>query len=410
MILRQLNKFSLLIIFKACAILLGVLTTRWLNNNLSAEDYSLYNVLIAYNSIILAFIILGIPNLIQKHFTNTHFESLGNLWKTFFYLRILSYFVGLLFILIFVNTGLFDKNVYYFIGVFTIQFILLFDLNFRSICDALGKSWQFSLTDFLGRTLLCIILYTSIKHYFFSSISHLEYFIYASFFTYVVTFTVDYIWQKKHIPKGIFDVAIIKANSKQIFFLSFSGILTSFYMLTDKIFLDRFGVSAFGINSYANAYKIFEVVTILPGILIPPIASSYKKREDLNIHSQFSFKNLIFLNLLLGLTLCIAVIGLGRIGLSLIDPENKYSDSIDVLYILAISLIVYPSILFTSNVLVLKNKESGEFLSTAILVVVALSLYTILIPMYGIVGAAYSTAITFCVDFIAKLLIFKYKK
>jgi O-antigen/teichoic acid export membrane protein len=145
--------------FKFLALVLGLFINRILNTSVDASRLADYNVAIAYTPIVLSIINFGIPNLIQKLYTNEKSERVLSLaWKSLQILRLGSFFIGIL--LIAFTYRLTQVNDFVLIlSVYIVQFVLIADLSFRSLFDAIGRSWVFSFTDFLSKFILIGIFF-----------------------------------------------------------------------------------------------------------------------------------------------------------------------------------------------------------------------------------------------------------
>jgi hypothetical protein len=410
------KKFGLNLIgqvsIKFLAIALGIYTTRWLITNLSPETFETYNLILGYNAVILSLVNFGLPLLVQKYYTNTQDSSkIKDFWTTFGVLRIITYFAGLAFI--FLTFPLSQTNeLGYIIGIFTAQYILIADLNYRSVCDSKGRSWQFSTTDFIGKLLLVILLLSFSVINFWEKIVPLEFFILSSIFSYLVSLAIDAYWQREYTGLGRFDLQIFRENLKPIFYLFLSTSLVGFYLMTDRIFLKYFGYDEFVVNGYSNAFKIFDLVAVVPGLTMPAIASLVKGKIDTNqpnmttgfstklpgfskkIKNTFSNKQIILLewtiiSLLLGLFLSITILIFDPIIIQVLDPNLKYPLTFDALSIMALGMIPMAPIIFLANLLVFLHGEKFDLLVVAVTSSLSILMYFLIIPEFGLVGASW---------------------
>jgi O-antigen/teichoic acid export membrane protein len=452
----MLKKTLLQVGIKFLAIACGILITRWQVSNFTTEDFANYGLILSYNSIILMAVSWGLPQIIQKVFTNkvvnydnavdgklplakglaaqadwgykgdaahngdaeaastevSHLSNAGtgsfaslkmtvglslpNFWTTTVALRLASYLVGL--VLIFFTYKLSQtSDLVAIVGIFTAQFILLADLAFRSIADSNNKSWQFSVTDLLSKLILVGLMYVSVQFFkpdilVFAGISILAYFI---------SLIIDGFWQRKNYKWGKFDLNIIKVELGAIGFLTLADIINGLYSKTDLLFLRYFNFDLFQVASYSNAYKLFEIATIIPGLTMPVLASILRKK--LNNH-EITKKSLIKyygIAIGVGVLTTLAVNIFAQLGIWLIDPNGKY-DSLNLLRILSLILIVLFPTLLSSDLLNVSGLEKKQFWSKLWTAGLALVLYIVLIPMFGSVGAATATLIFFTFELVVK--------
>ncbi len=411
---------------KLLAVGAGFYTTRWIVSNLSKTQYEQYNLVLAYTAIINSVVGLGIPQLIQKFYTNKHTaEEIAPFWTSFSFLRFSSFFMGLLIILVTYPISQ-TNNLGLIMGVYTIQFILLFDINYRSICDAKGYAWKFSLTDFGNKLILVslLIAYPILK----PDVSALFYFVAVSGIAYTIGLLTDSFIHRKLTPLGKVDFELLRRNFKPIIYISLAFIILGIYTTTDKLFLKYFGYSADTINGYANAYKLFETAIIVPALTAPTIASIAKNHLDdkkvtkfgSKIQSWFHGKSnkakqqfgtnraIIFewslFTLFIGLISSVGVWLFGSIAINLIDSSNKYPLAYEILPILGITLIPISLLFFYGNLVIFKDGEKETFIGQILVLILGLLLYVILIPKYGAYGAAIATVLTYTADFLTKVV------
>ena len=401
---------------KILATALGLYTTRWLISHTTGSDYNAYLVVIDFSQIILTLIELGIPKLVQKFYTNDHEPSdIPAFWTAFSYLRVLSYFVGIVLIALTFRFSSVD-SLGLILGIFSLQFILLTDVAFRSICDAKGHTWQFSLTD-LGNRLLLVggLLAFDI---FRLDYNGLQYFLWVTCFSYLAGFIADAIWQRQYYSFGRLDLSVLRKYLKPIFYLGLSGFTVAMYMQTRKIILNNYGFEEVLVNGFGNAEKIFTLVTIIPGLTMPMVASLVKKRLSSGTLSKLGqwfyqswswtkSKSIIsewfIYTLGLSLLLTLGMLVFGPLILWLVDSQNKYASALQILPILSLGMLPFTPVIFLANLIVFLNGEKYELYGTSILAVFGLSLYFLLIPSYGIFGAAWATVAIFFLDLILKV-------
>jgi O-antigen/teichoic acid export membrane protein len=387
---------------------------------------------IDYVQIILAFIDLGIPKLIQKFYTNNQ-DSLQNdleissFWTAFTYLRVFSYFLGI--VLIGFSFSLSSiANLGLILAIFSLQFILVSDLAFRSICDAKGHTWQFSFTDLGNRLILVfgLVIFDFIKSGLKSglnqNITGLNYFLSVTAISYAVGIVADAVWQRKYYNFQRFDISkilsLLRTYLKPIAYLALSGLTVASYLQTRKIILNSYGYDVDLVNGFGNAEKIFILVGIVPGLTMPTIASLVKKRLDQKQVGSFGlwFKqnlNWSFNKSILGewlsyififsLVLTIGMLLFGPLIVWLIDSTGKYQSAYRVLPIFSLGMLPYTLVLFLANLIIFLNGEKYELYGSIILAIFGLGLYFWLIPSGGIFGAAWATVMIFFLDLILKI-------
>jgi O-antigen/teichoic acid export membrane protein len=416
------KNFSLMLlaslIIKFLSIGLGLYTNRWLNG-LEASIFAEYNQINALNSIILAVVIFGIPNLIQKIYTNNYSEEYkAQTWTIFAIIRFISFFVGLILVLITLPfTAIEDWSLT--IILYSIQFLLIVDLHFRSIADAVGKSWWFSLTDFVVKfVIVAILIAFELGSYPLS----FSIFLIALTIAYTLGLSLDFALFRKYVSfrKNI-DFTIFKEVARPLMYVSLTAFIVSFYSGIDVLILGRLNFADEVINGYSNAYKIFTLVLVVPALLIPPLAS-YVKKNYLEKKSE-SKVDLVFnkilpflkeekrkivgwsgISFLVGTIISIGLFFVGPFIISLVDPTLRYPDAVPSLLILCFGLATVFPTSFLANLLIFNDGEKTEFAGIIVITLISLVGYAILIPMYGAIGAALATSLYLTIDLIIKTI------
>ena len=416
--LDKLKKFYSLgssIFIKFIAVALGIFTSRWINTNIEAEKLSDLNIILVSNAVIFGSLGLGIPTLVQKFYTDhSDLKKYAKFWTTILFFQIFLYFIGLSIVgIIYLLTNI--SEFWIFAAIYTAQYILLLDTNFKSIADAYNRSWVFSFTDLLAKVLVIACFY-SVS--FFGKVDGLEYFSYVIFVVYVLEYILDWIFQKKYTTIASPDWSIIKANSGFFWYVGLSSFLSGISSTTDRWFLKFFGYDAYTIVGYSNSYKIVEM-SLIPQALAIPVILSWAKREidknqqpglikdyirmkllfwekisKMTFPAQVMIKWGIFSGLV-GLFTGFGVLFLGWIGLILIDPNRAYYDlSLQTIPYLGVALFPSGFIGFAGGMTVLFEKEKYDLWSYMLFSVSALALYLLLIPGFGAIGAAIATLLS----------------
>jgi O-antigen/teichoic acid export membrane protein len=410
--LKKFHSIGFSIFIKFFAIGLGVYTSRWLNVYLEPSQLKDFNLILVYNAVIFGILHFGLPNFVQKFYINTKDKSnYKTFWSTILYFQILLYLVGLAIVfVIYLNTNIATLQV--FIALFTAQYILLVDTNFKSIADAHNKSWLFSLSDLFAKALVIICLFIASQ---FPALNFLVYLSWTLLGVYILEFSLDWFLQKESTPLGKPDFTIITKNLGFFWYLGAANFLGGISSTTDRWFLDYFKYSPTIINGYSNAYKILEISLIPQAIAIPVLLGFCKKEIDAGFQpkifksyiannfwfsdkiSKLSFETQTLLkwviaNSLIGLITGVLVMLLGWVGILIIDPQKRYfQEAVGVLPILGIALFPSGFIGFAGGMTVLFEKEKYELWGYFVFALTSILLYIMLIPPFGEVGAAWSS-------------------
>jgi O-antigen/teichoic acid export membrane protein len=399
--------YGVQIVSKIGFLAIGLLMNRWIITYLSLEEYAIYNVvndsLLPFMTVLLT---LALSSIIQKQYTNTEFnsetrQSFANMWTTFFVMRLMTFGLGVG-ILTLLNEIFSFADIRIILLLFTTQSIILFDWNYRAVCDALGRTWMFNLTDIATKAVTLAVLYGLIWSGIIPSIL-----LYGSIMIGGVLLNVglDMYFHKTYTPWGKFDMTIILENIQPMITLSLTGIITYFYLFSFQLNLQFWGVNSTDINTFSNAYnRLFLTFVSIPAIIMPNIATRLTQllKKGQYKQSQKLYLTVLALSIIYGLLYYITV----PIVLNILDPNQLYPEVINLVRILSFGIVLYPSIHLFGPLFIFFHKEKYELGVATILAIIGMSLQFILIPQWGIQGLIYGILITISIDFLLKLTLF----
>jgi O-antigen/teichoic acid export membrane protein len=404
----KLRYYWVQILARLVVLFFGLLSSRWLISNFSPDEYKEYTIIAdSVNTIILTIITIALPNIIHKFYTNQDFaeehkQKFADFWTTITILRFVTYLVGLGLLVVFWYIDVihsFDIAIL----LFTAQFILLADLNYRTVCDSLNRSWQYGLTDMISKGVLVILLYGFARFFLLDSVVY--YYAFAAIGAYGLAVLIDFFWQHKYTPWGRFDVSIIRENLRSILFITGTNIITVTYLFSSQLFLDFFEIPAEDINAFSNAYnRTFLTLATIPTIITPNIASLFKKTYDKQ-GFQAARKYIVY-TLGFGVIYTVAIMIGGPIVLKLIDPQDLYANSYGLFFIIGSVMIFYPFLFLMADIFVFFHKEKYQLFAGSTLAVFGIIFQVSLIPWLGVLGSALSFLGVMVLDLIIKIALF----
>lgn len=392
---------------KVVFLAVGLLLNRWLITNLSASEYATYNVVNdSLVPLVFVFLTLSLTSLIQKHYTNTpfdeeHQESFANIWTTFFIIRIATYFIGAL-ALTLINSIFNLADIWIILLLFTSQFIILLDWNYRAVCDATGRAWMFGLGDVLAKICILAVAYGLIWSGVAVSLTQYGMILVGG---YTLSLIIDMIFQRRFTPWGRFDASIITDNLRPILTLSVTSVITYFYLFSFQLNLQILGISEIEINTFSNAYnRLFLTFVSIPAIIMPNVAT--RLTQALQHKDYAKAKKITWA--VAGFSLCyfLAYQAGVLVILNILDPEALYPGTLSLVRILSIGILVYPAIHLLGPLFIFFHKEKYELIVATILAVLGVSLQFAVIPVWGITGLVYSIVIVTLADFFLKVILF----
>ncbi len=175
--------------------------------------------------------------------------------------------------------------------------------------------------------------------------------------------------------------------------LSFSALFSFLYYRIDIVLIGML-LNDTGVGEYSAAYKLIEALICIPvmySMAIFPLISSYFHYRDENLNIMFS-KSIKYLYIM-GMPIVIGTVLLADQFIELIYM-GKYASSAPVLQALALGLLVIFVNIIPQSVLTGTNLQKTSIKINIVGTVVNVALNLLVIPVYGIVGSAYTMVIT----------------
>lgn len=209
-----------------------------------------------------------------------------------------------------------------------------------------------------------------------------------------IGFVLVYKKQKFNIFDWKFDKSLAFSLLKDSWPLMLSGIVVNIYMKIDQVMIKYF-LGATEVGLYAVAARLVEawyfIPTILSASLSPAVINAHKKSLKLFNQRLISLYSLYtWLSIVITLFMVISASFL----ITFLFGE-EYSGGITTLQIYALSTIATFVGMATSQYLIAKNLTKISFYRTLIGMIVNVILNIILIPNYGIEGAALATVLSY---------------
>jgi O-antigen/teichoic acid export membrane protein len=406
-------------IYSYIGVILGFITTGILYPNIfTTDEVGLLRILVSYSVLFAQFAALGINTITVKLFP--YFRDTKNKHHGYLGLALIISFIGLIisisgFLILKEvilgrensNANLFDEYFYYVIPliIFTLLFNV-FDTYFRVLYNAVvGIIYK----EVIQRSLLLIVILL----YFFNIIGfHLTVVLYVialiapAFFIFLSLLINKQLFLKPNL--GFID----KELSKEMLSVGLFGIVASFsgvlVLTIDSIMIERMmGLGATGIYTISFFFGILILVPIRTMAKIGAVViSDAWKRNDLVAINSIYKKSSISLSVL-GVLLLIGI--WGNIDNIFHILSNTYLPGKYVILIVGIASLVDIALGISPHIIVnsIYYRYQSYFLLTfAILLIIS---NYILIPIYGIIGAAFATLGSKIIYNLIKF-IFLYKK
>lgn len=213
-------------------------------------------------------------------------------------------------------------------------------------------------------------------------------------FILAIGFVLVYKKQKLNIFDWRFDKSVALSLLKDSWPLMLSGIVVNIYMKIDQVMIKHF-LGATEVGLYAVAARLVEawyfIPTILSASLSPAVINAHKK--SLKLFNQRLVRLYSFYTWL-SIIITLFMVTSASFLITLLFGE-AYSGGVATLQIYALSTIATFVGMSTSQYLIAKNLTKISFYRTLIGMIVNVLLNIILIPRYGIEGAAVATVLSY---------------
>ena len=402
-------KNSLSVSLRLLAIAFVFFPQRWLNENLSSEVFAQVNVSLSVIGVVMGILTLGVPQLLHRVYTHmAHTPERDMIWSSLAGLRVVSFVPGLVLVALASLFGWADLEV--LILLYVPAFLFLTDVAFRSIVDSDNRSWQYSFTDLCSKAVLNLgLFWAAVQVPVVSQWPDFYKYAFALFLSAVTAVGLDLLLQRKHYRFVRPSVAYLRRVRPTIVYLGMTGFLVGAFLTTDKIFLESYGAGDNAINGYSNAYKLFEVAVVVPGITMPVLASTVIKRIRGSAagEQRVTLRRYLMTTLGVGFGVALGFAALGPWVLSLIDPAGNYIQISRVaLWTLTPAVILNFGVTFLAHMFVLSGHDKQEMKVQTRNLLFALLTYGVLIYFFSYVGAAVSTILIYLFDLVQRYYMF----
>lgn len=382
-------------------VVLGFVITIWMYPNiLSAEQYGLTRVLLSLAMVSTQLANLGTQNTIIRYFP--FFRSQENKHHGFLFLSLVIPFIGIILLSIvlfffrptiiqyFIERS--ELLVEYYWFILPLAFFILFYHVFSSFVRAL---YDTVMSSFLMNIVIRILIALVLIIYLFDWISFWQFMIlfvlsYAIIMICLLIYTLkkfsanlkpDFDFLKKSLLKNMLNYSI---------FAFFGGIASIVVSNIDIIMLSSLaGLEDTGI--YAIAFYIGSAITIprksIHQISSPLIASAFKAK-DYNLIENIYRRSSLNQMIAGGFVFCGVIVNIDNL-MDILPPE--YTGGAVVIIVIALANIFDMATGLNGAIILNSKHYRFDLYSTLLLIGVTVVLNYLLIPEYGILGAAIGT-------------------
>lgn len=373
-------------LYQLLAILIPLVTTPYLSRTLTASGIGTYSYYYSIANYFVIFIMLGLNNYGNRTIAKAR-DNAVNLSKTFWSIYFLQFILGLLFNLLYLVYCIFLSE----------NWLISFAMWFYVLSATFDVNWAFFGLEKFKLTVIrnSVIKIISTIFIFVLVKSSNDVFLYSTIMTVGLLASQLALWPYilKNIPFYVPRIKEIAVHIKPNLFLFITVIFVSIFKIMDKIMLGMMTTTA-QVGFYESSEKIIAIptalITSLGTVMLPRMSNMVAKNEQ-------SSNQLIYMSILFAMfvssSLCFGIMAVSKEFVPIFYGPG-YETCIDLF------LILLPSCLFMAfaNVIrtqyLLPHQMDTAYVISAILgAIVNLTINTLLIPVYGAVGAALGTLV-----------------
>lgn len=162
----------------------------------------------------------------------------------------------------------------------------------------------------------------------------------------------------------------------------------------DQLILAKI-TNAYSLGIYAAAVKVAEVPNVIAGILyLTMISRMVPLMKENSSHAHHNLRRVFYLYLIIGIFMSVSVIIFAPLAVNIIYG-SRFLESVPVLQVYAISIPGMYLTYFFFSLFGATDKHRVQVIVFFVSVVLNILLVLLLTPIYGLIGAASATAITY---------------
>lgn len=372
---------------------IGVLVGLWVARYLGPVEFGVFNFVIAFTAIFSVIANLGLDGILVRELVSQP-KRKEILLGTVFWLKVMGAIVAVL--IIYLTTNLLSigptTNIYILIvasGIIFQSFTVI-DSYFQS--EVLSKFVSIC-------SMVQLFISTLLKIFFVIKGVGLIWFVLVVLIDQVALAASLFIAYRSHNQTDFFkffDFALAKRLLKDSWPLIFSSLVITIYMRIDQVMIKEM-LGDYEVGIYSAAVKLSEVWYFIPMILsnslFPAILNAKKVDKKLYYNRIQRFYTLVFW---LALVICIPMSFLSGVLVSfLYGAEYQEAGQVLSIHVWA-GIFVFLGVV-SGKFYLSENLQIYTTINTAIGAIVNVGLNYFLLPLYGVVGAALATLVSYAV-------------
>ena len=391
---------------KILRILISFVVTVFVVRYLGPKDFGLLSYAISFYGLFSTISILGLETITIRELVKNPGKS-DNLLGTVFLLRLLGGVSTIIFIALTLYFSGESTNISILILIVSVSAIFqsfsVIDYYFRAEVKAKYSVYVFSSAVLIVAVLKIMLIIFEAELIYFAIAFSIEFLLAASGFLFVYSFN------KLNLSRWRFNKKIALSLLKDSWPLILSGLVVSVYMKVDQVMIKNM-LNGEEVGYYAAAVKLSEAWYFIPVALTNSLfpAIVYAKKVSKEFYNNRMQK---LYDILAWMAIAIAVpVSIFSSEIISIIFGNEFQSAAPVLTIYVWAGVAVFLGVASSQYLINENFTKLSFSRTFIGMVLNILLNFILIPKYGIVGAAIATLISYSIAVFSMILFPKTKK
>ena len=386
---------------------------------LTTEQIGLFRQIISASTLLVPLTTFGVSAAYVKFYPifKKNSEQKNQFFSYNLLVILISYLFTTLCIYIFFNeiSLIFKENSQLFLDYFYVVYFILFILSLSVLFESYLRSrYDTILSNIINGvsnrifTSISIILF-SFSLLNFKNIIDLQIIIYGLGLITIILYAY-----KKDSFKLFMSFNKIKFKIKEIFnysAYSFIGLSSNIIVLNIDVLMvtSLLGLSETGI--YTTAFYIGMIIEIprraISQISIPYISENIKEQNFKKIEKNY--KDISIHQMIIGvLFYIILILNIDNI-FNLIPNSEKFYSGKDIVYIIGLSKLIIMSFSYNSELISLSKYYKFTVITIICLAILTIGLNLFLIPIFGMIGAAYASLISITFYNLLKHIFIKYK-
>lgn len=386
------NNISWLFIEKVIRMAINMFIIIWLTRYLGPEQFGLFSYVQSFVGLFIAFAALGLDNIIIKELVK-HNSKMYELITTGFWLKLAGAFFVIILIIITINFISNDNQTNLFIFIISITMIFqsvnVFDFYFQSQVKSKFTVYAKLISLIISSFIKISLILNEAPLILFVYVILLESLIFAFFLTYYyIKYNSNIIIKNFKFNKNL-AISLLKDSWPLIL----TSVVISIYMKIDQVMIKEI-LDNQAVGQYAAASILSEAWYFIPVIICSSFFPAIINSKDISEKVYYDRLQKLF-NLMVWLSIAIAI-SVTFINQWLVDILYgiQYSETASVLLIhIWTGVFVFLGVA-SGKWYIIENLQILYFWRVFFGMVINIILNLILIPKYGIQGAAYAILIS----------------